>query len=135
MEIQVAVLCDSAVDYRGKLCILGTFDTIITPTLPSTHPHCSIALRLVFRDADEGKHKIKLRLINEDGKNLLPNIEPELQIKMPENVFFFSRNLVFNLQQIKFEQAGVYSIDVLFDDQMAARIPLQVVVGKKGPQQ
>jgi hypothetical protein len=131
MEIQVAVLCDSAVDYRGKLCILGTFDTIVTSTLPSTHPHCSIALRIVFRDSDEGSHKIKVRLINEDGKNLLPNIEPEMKVKMPENVFFFSRNLVFNLQQIKFEQAGLYSIDVLIDEQMTARIPLQVVVGKK----
>jgi hypothetical protein len=131
MEIQVAVLCDSAVDYRGKLCILGTFDTIVTANLPSTHPHCSIALRIVFRDSDEGSHKIKVRLINEDGKNLLPNIEPEMKVKMPENVFFFSRNLVFNLQQIKFEQAGLYSIDVLIDEQMMARIPLQVVVGKK----
>jgi len=131
MEIQAALLCDSATDYRGKLCILGTFDTIVTSTLPSTHPHCSIALRLVFRDTDEGTHKMKLRLINEDGRNILPKIEPEVQVKLPENVFFYSRNLIFNLQQIKFEQAGLYSIDVIFDDQMVARIPLQVVLGKK----
>jgi hypothetical protein len=131
MEIQAALLCDCATDYRGKLCILGTFDTIITPSLPSTHPHCSIALRVVFRDSDEGNHKVKVRLINEDGKNLLPNIEPELQVKLPENVFFYSRNLIFNLQQIKFEQAGLYSIDVLIDEKMIARIPLQVVVSKK----
>lgn len=131
MDIQVAVLCDSAADYRGKLCILGTFDTILAPTLPSTHPHCSIALRVVFRDSDEGAHKFKIRLINEDGKNILPNIEPEISVKLPENVFFFSRNLIFNLQQIKFEQAGLYSIDVLIDEVMMARIPLQVVAGKK----
>lgn len=124
-------MCDSAADYRGKLCILGTFDTIITPSLPSTHPHCSIALRIVFRDADEGVHKLKLRLINEDGRNILPNIEPEMHVKLPENVFFYSRNLIFNLQQITFEQAGLYSIDVLIDDAIVARIPLQVVVGKR----
>jgi hypothetical protein len=53
MDVQVAVLCDSAVDYRGKLCILGTFDTIFTTQLPAVHPHCSIALRLIFRDDDE----------------------------------------------------------------------------------
>ena len=107
MDIQAALLCDSATDYRGKLCILGTFDTIITQNLPSTHPHCSIALRIVFRDSDEGTHRLKLRLINEDGKNILPQIEPELHVKLPENVFFYSRNLIFNLQQIKFEQAGL----------------------------
>lgn len=134
MEIQAAVLCDSATDYRGKLCILGTFDTIITPSLPSTHPHCSIALRIVFRDADEGVHRLKLRLINEDGQNILPNIEPEMHVKLPENVFFYSRNLIFNLQQIKFEQAGLYSIDVIIDETIVARIPLQVVAGKKEKQ-
>jgi hypothetical protein len=131
MDIQAAVLCDSATDYRGKLCILGTFDTIITNTLPCTHPHCSIAIRIVFRDADEGAHRLKLRLINEDGKNILPNIEPELHVKLPEGVYFYSRNMIFNLQQIKFDQAGLYSIDILIDDGMASRIPLQVVVGKK----
>jgi hypothetical protein len=99
--------------------------------LPSTHPHCSIALRIVFRDSDEGVHKLKLRLINEDGKNILPQIEPEMHVKLPDNVFFYSRNLIFNLQQIKFEQAGLYSIDVIINDAIVARIPLQVVVGKK----
>src|SRR5688500_16782700 len=131
MDIQAAVLCDSATDYRGKLCILGTFDTIVTPSLPSVHPHCSIAIRIVFRDADEGSHKLKLRLINEDGVNILPNIEPELHVKMPENVYFYSRNMIFNLQQIRFEQAGLYSIDIMIDEKMASRIPLQVVVGTK----
>src|SRR5688500_15346917 len=131
MDIQAAVLCDSATDYREKLCILGTFDTIITNTWPSTHTHCSIAIRIVFRDTDEGPHKLKLRLINEDGKNILPNIEPELHVKLPENVYFYSRNLIFNLQQIKFEQAGLYSIDIMFDDLKISRIPLQVVGGKK----
>jgi hypothetical protein len=85
----------------------------------------------VFRDSDEGTHKLKLRLINEDGKNILPNIEPELHVKLPENVYFYSRNLIFNLQQIKFEQAGLYSIDIMIDEEMASRIPLQVVLGKK----
>jgi hypothetical protein len=131
MEIQAAVLCDSATDYRGKLCILGTFDTILTANLPSIHPQCSIALRIVFRDSDEGTHRLKLRLINEDGKNILPNIEPELHVTLPENVFFYSRNFIFNLQQIRFEQGGLYSIDVLIDEQMSARIPLQVVLEKK----
>jgi hypothetical protein len=74
---------------------------------------------------------LKLHLINEDGRNILPNIEPELHVKLPDNVYFYSRNLIFNLQQIKFEQAGLYSIDIIIDDKMASRIPLQVVVGKK----
>ena len=128
MEVQVAVLCDSASDYRGKLCVLGTFDTIYASQLPAVHPHCSIALRIVFRDEDEGMRNIRLRLIDEDGKNILPNIEPRLDIRLPPEMFFYSKNFIFNLQQIKFENAGQYSIDILIDDRMIARIPLQVVL-------
>ncbi|MEK7684730.1 MAG: hypothetical protein AAB466_04855 [Verrucomicrobiota bacterium] len=132
MEVQVAVLCDSASDYRGKLCILGTFDTILASKLPTVHPHCSIALRMVFRDSDVGQHGFKIGLIDEDGKSMLPKIEPAMDVKLPENVFFYSCNLIFNLQQIKFEKPGQYSIDLIMDDRMIARIPLQVMLAQKG---
>ena len=129
MEVQVAVLCDSASDYRGKLCILGSFDTIYATQLPAVHPHCSIALRLIFRDEDEGDSTLRLRLIDEDGKDKLPmNIAARLQVKLPSDMFFYSKNLVFNLQQMSFEQTGQYSIDLLLNDKMIARIPLQVVL-------
>ncbi len=128
MDIQVATLCDSAADYNGKLCILGSFDTIAVRQLPAVHPHCSIAMRIVFNDIDEGKHKLKVNLIDEDGKSLLPNIEPAMDIKMPPNRFFSSSNLVLNLQGLKFEKIGQYSIDIAVDGNIMARIPLQVVM-------
>ena len=130
MDVQIATLCDSAADYRGKLCILGTFDTIVTSRMPATHPHCSIALRLVFRDTDQGNHKLKVALIDEDGANMLPDIEPELDVKIPDNAFFYSRNFIFNLQQIKFDKTGQYSIDIYMDGGIVARIPLQVMLAK-----
>ena len=55
MQIQLAVLCDAATDYAGKLNILGTFDTLITSQLPAIHPQCSIALRLTFQKQEEGR--------------------------------------------------------------------------------
>lgn len=131
MEVQAALLCDSAQDYNGKLCLLGSFDTIVTPGLPAVHPHCAIALRIVCRAEDEGDHKLQLSLIDEDGKNILPKIEPNVEVKLPENVFFFSRNLIFNLQQIKFERSGQYSIDITIDGVMMARIPLQVMMSNR----
>ena len=35
MEIQIAALCDSAADYGGKLCVIGTFDTIVAQSFPT----------------------------------------------------------------------------------------------------
>jgi hypothetical protein len=48
-------------------------------------------------------------------------------------MFFYSKNLVFNLQQMSFEQTGQYSIDLLLNDNMIARIPLQVVLRTGNP--
>ena len=55
MEVLTALIADSASDYQGKLCVLGSFDTICARQYPAVHPHCSIALRLLFRTGDEGE--------------------------------------------------------------------------------
>lgn len=128
MDVQVAALCDSAADYGGKLCLLGVFDTIGVRQLPAVHQYCSIAVRIVFQAGEEGKHQIKLTLIDEDGRSLLPQIEPVMDVKMPEHMFFASSNLVFNLQGMKFEKPGHFSIDISVDGKIVARIPLQVVL-------
>ena len=137
MDIQVATLCDSAQDYNGKLCLIGTFDTLAVRQLPASHPHCSIALRMAFTTGDEGPHTLKISLIDEDGKNLLPDFAPKLQVRIPEGYFFTSQNLVLNLQGLKFANTGQYSIDIAFDDVIKARIPFQVLLaeekGKPGP--
>ena len=69
MEVQIASLCDSAADYGGKLCLIGAFDTILVRQFPAQHPFCSVALRIVFRDTDEGKHALRVNLIDDDGAN------------------------------------------------------------------
>ena len=40
MELLTSVICDSASDYGGKLCILGAFDTVWSTKFPNQHPHC-----------------------------------------------------------------------------------------------
>ncbi|MFT4587648.1 MAG: hypothetical protein ACI8QF_001743 [Limisphaerales bacterium] len=128
MEIQVATLCDAATDYNAKLCILGAFDTIGVAKLPAEHPQCAVALRLIFTDIDAGKHKLTVRMIDADGAIVKPvEIESTFEVRMPDNLFFFSRNLVIGLQRLKFEKTGQYSIDVAVDDEIKSRIPLQVV--------
>ena len=128
MDVQIASLCDSAADYGGKLCLIGAFDTILVRQFPALHPFCSVALRIIFRDTDEGKHTLRVNLIDDDGQSLLPGMPTTpLEIRMPENQFFASVNLVFNLQGMRFNKAGQYSLDITMDGTMIARIPLQVL--------
>lgn len=127
MEVQIASLCDAAADYNGKLSLLGAFDTILVSQLPAVHPHCSVGIRIVFTDEDTGEHHLRLAMIDADGKNLLPKVEARLNIRMAENMFFATHNVVFNFQGLQFPKVGPYSIDISMDDKIIARIPLQIL--------
>jgi hypothetical protein len=126
MNIQIAVLCDAATDYNGKLNILGTFDTIITQQLPAVHPQCSVALRLSFNRIEEGSHKVKINFVDEDGRFVMPSIDMPVDVVIPAELNFLVRNFVINIQQLKFEKPGQYSIDVAVDGRHETSIPLQV---------
>ena len=126
MNIQVAVLCDAATDDNGKLNLLGAFDTIYTQHLPAVHPQCSIALRITFGHEDEGSHKLRLNFVDADGRSIMPSIDIPVQFQIPSDSHFGTRNFVVNIQQLKFEGPGLYSIDLSLDEQSQASIPLLV---------
>jgi hypothetical protein len=126
MTIQVAVLCDAAVDYHGKLSLLGTFDTIFANKFPASHPQCSVALRIVFNKIEEGSHKLKMNFVDEDGKYIMPSVDLPLDINIPGDANLISRNFIINIQQLKFERAGLYAIDLAMDGRHELSIPLQV---------
>ena len=126
MNIQVAVLCDAATDDNGKLNLLGAFDTIYTQQLPAIHPQCSIALRVTFSSQDEGKHNLHLNFVDADGRSIAKFPPLPVEVALPEDMHFGTRNYIVNLQQLKFDSTGLYSIDISLDDQQQASIPLLV---------
>jgi len=126
MNIQVAVLCDAATDDQGKLNILGAFDTINALTLPAIHPQCAIALRVTFTSGDEGAHTIKLHFVDADGRPIMPSMDIPVEVAMPEDTHFGTRNFIINIQQLKFEKPGLYSIDIAMDGRQEGNIPLLV---------
>jgi hypothetical protein len=126
MNIQVAVLCDAATDDNGKLNLLGAFDTIYTQQLPAVHPQCSIALRVTFSSGDEGKHSLSLNFVDADGGSIAKFPPIPVEVALPDDMHFGTRNFIVNIQQLKFENPGLYSIDILLDDQPQANIPLLV---------
>ncbi|MBI5384143.1 MAG: hypothetical protein HZA90_05595 [Verrucomicrobia bacterium] len=126
MDIQVAALCDAATDSAGKLNILGTFDTINAVQMPAVHPQCSIALRIIFEKIEEGAHKLKLNFVDEDGKLVMPSIDIPVQIAVPDDTTFVSRNFIVNIQQLKFANPGLYSIGIAIDGRHEGSVPLLV---------
>lgn len=130
MDIQIATLCDFAADYNGKLVISETFDTLAARALPVVHPSCALAMRFCFTQEDVGRHKLSINIINEDGESLDPAnmpIEPEFDVKMPKEIPFNTRNMVMNLQGLRFTEDGIYSIDIGYDGELMMRLPLRIL--------
>ncbi len=131
MDIQVAVLCDYAADYQGKLCVQGAFDTLFARQFPVVHPACALALRMCLTPEDAGEHKLGIAIVDEDGtpldKERMP-IVGDLKVALPEGATFLTRNLIMNFQGLRFEKSGNYSVDVTLDGELMARTPLRLVL-------
>lgn len=130
MNFQIATLCDAATDYGGKLSLLGTFDTIMARQLPAKHPQCSVALRIVFDRSDEGAHRLRIDLVDADGKSVMPAIDIPFEVKLPSDALHLARNFIINIQQLKFDQAGHYAVAIAVDTHVEVSIPLRVHVGR-----
>ena len=124
MNIEVMALCDAATESQGKLNILGTFDTIFAQKLPAVSSHCAVALRVRFNQIEKGEHKIKLNLVNEDGKLIIPSLETSAKVDFPPHLDSGVMNLVLHIQGLKLEKFGKYSFDLAIDGRQEASLPL-----------
>ena len=135
MTIQVAVLCDAATEYNGKLNLLGTFDTLYVPQLPAQHPQCSVATRIAFERVEEGPHQLSIHFVDEDGHPMIEPTETAVDVAFPPDAIFISRNFIVSFQQMQFQTTGLYWVNVFLDDHPLCSIPLAVkkVAEKKEP--
>ncbi|MCX5707956.1 MAG: hypothetical protein NTY14_03120 [Candidatus Omnitrophica bacterium] len=126
MQIEIFALCDAAIADFGKLSMLGAFDTIGATKIPIVHPQCAIALRVRFERIERGEHKVIVQFVDIDGKNVIPPAQGAITMNFPEEQSSGSANLILNIQALKLEKFGQYSIDLAIDGQQKASLPLFV---------
>jgi len=126
MKIQMFVLCDAAIDNQGKLSLLGTFDRIFSKQAPVVHRSCAVATIIRFDRIEEGTHTIKCTFCDEDGKLVMPALEGSVNVSFQPGINTVSHNMILNLQGLKLEHYGEYSIDLAVDGRHEASIPLYV---------
>lgn len=126
MDTEVFVLCDAATDSQGKLNVLGAFDTIFAPNLPTNHPQCAIAARVRFSPNEGGDHSFQIIFKDIEGKNLLPPFQGNVsvQFNIPDQPARL--NIIISLTGIKFEAYGGYTVNLEVDGTSLARIPFLV---------
>lgn len=127
MKVEVFALCDAAVDYAGKLSLLGAFDGIFAREAPVTHPQCAIAIRLRVSRGEEGPHSLELAFIDADGRRIVPPIGANFEVRLPAQRESMAINMVLNIHQLKFERFDEYAIDLSVDGRAEASLPLVVV--------
>ena len=115
------VLCDTTIRESGtnKLSLIGTFNGLFANTFPCTHPSLSVYVALT-----DGRGTVSCILRMTDlstGKEIF-NIPGQVEFKDPIGV----AELVLQIQQIKFEAAGEFSIEFLADGESLCSRKLRV---------
>ncbi len=126
MQIEIFSLCDAATSGGGKMNVLGAFDTIWTTKVPAVHPQCTVALRARFHSSEGSEHKVSVKLVDADGKHIVPVTNGTVNIGFPKGQRSSSANLILNIQGLKLEKYGEYSIDLAIDEKAGASLPLFV---------
>jgi hypothetical protein len=126
MQIEIFSLCEAATADSGKLNMLGAFDTIWATKIPVIYPQCTIVLRARFEKIERGDHKVAVHFVDVDGKNVIPPAQGDITMNFSDQQSSGSANLILNIQGIRLEKLGEYSIDLAIDGKQEASLPLYV---------
>jgi hypothetical protein len=120
-DLQCSLLCEEVrQEVNGNLFIIGVVNVVRVPQLPIVLGRVCIFNRWT---AGLGQFAESTRFIAPDQTTVLGKGEMKFELRDPaqsaSNVMFF--------QQVKFEVAGTYYIEVLVDEVMKIRYPVVVV--------
>lgn len=123
MQVEIFSLCDAATVENGKMNVLGAFDTIFAKKLPAAHPQCAVAIRVRFNVLEGNSHTIEVKFINADGRPVIAPASGTITVKFQDKQRWASANLALNIQSLKLEHYGEYSVDLSVDGKGRASLP------------
>ena len=127
MEINLALVCDYAiVDRFGKLSIMGIFEQLWINRFPAVHPRVHLVLRLKGRRTEIGKHRVRIRFMNDTDEEIINGDGVFEFNEPPAGVTEIEAGtvLVFDLPLAK---AGPYRFHIAVDDEVTTAVKLNVV--------
>lgn len=133
MQLEIFTLCDAATDSDGKLNIIGTFDQISAMKFPCVYRRIVVALRIRFEPIEEGKHPVRVTFVNADGKPVIPPLNAEIGIGFGGGTHSVCRNVILELNGVKFDTPGQYSLDIAIDGRQERSVPLHVFLKSSAP--
>ncbi|HYF51090.1 MAG TPA: hypothetical protein VEJ63_16875 [Planctomycetota bacterium] len=126
--ILALVLCDQIIREVGtnKLSLIGTFNGIYAASFPINHPSLWVYIAIT-----EGRGTVpcKLRMVSMDN-SVVFDLPGQIEFGGPATV----GELVFQLQQLRFENPGVYSIEFWAGDDLLASRRVNVQMSEQRPE-
>jgi hypothetical protein len=111
MDVSDLIFADyAATSDRGKFTLVGAgFSEIFTSKVPCVHPLMFLFMRVKVTKQDVGKNRVEIRLTGEKGS--IFKADGELVVS-PEHKEEQHIPFSFQLVNLKFDQAGDYSLEV-----------------------
>lgn len=104
-ECDWIILCDYAFPaMHAKLCMIGIFDTVFTPSVPTMHPRAMIGFSLIGEPGESGT--MKLEVIGPTGKIIST---ADAQFTLPDAGSAFGH---LEIQNLLLEELGRYAIQI-----------------------
>ena len=127
MRVEYAFLCDAATEHGGKVNALGIgIDRLGVSTLPATHPRLTLVARLVFEDAGGASLPFVVRMVDADGRDVLPPVEGRFQVVATSGQRLESASLLVDLQNLQFTTTGPHEVQVSSEGVTLATLPIEV---------
>lgn len=127
MNIELALLADyAAVMSDGKLMVAGIFERVAPPQMPWQHPSMHIALRVHVHSGEEGTHKIKIRLVDPDGTEIVA-LDADAAVEVLDPLDGGAVQFVLALNNVPFKTPGRHAFDIFLDGRFEHSVPLTIV--------
>jgi hypothetical protein len=129
MKLGFAFICDYAeASPNGKINALGIgFSNITAHTIPFKHSHFCLVVQVFVSPVEAGKKNVRIALIDEDGNDVIPNIQPTIDVPRPQGRREAVGQFVVELANIEFKKYGAYSIHIAIDGNEIADVSFNVV--------
>lgn len=125
MKLEFAFICDYASQNGGKIDALGIgFDVIWAPRLPFLIPHFHLVAKFNANKYESGTKRLKIVLMDPDGKDIIPPIEGSFEIVTPPQESESHGIIAIGFHGVQFQKYGSHSLHLIVEGNEMVSIPM-----------
>lgn len=127
MQVQMAVVCDFAADYDGKICVQGTFDHLASEAFPLVKDRCCYVFQVRWERADEGVRELSVGFANGSGQKTMEGMTAIAKIAVAPDRSCDTTTHVVSLEKVSFSGPGCFVATLSVDGEPVVRVPIDVM--------